>query len=112
MAEHDMADKIYEAVAVAHNTGRLRKGVDETTKAIERGTAKLVVGAADVAPPELLMHLPVLCTEKHIPYVTVPAKVELGKAAGINVPTSAVAISEEGEAKRLVAEIAAKLSAK
>ncbi len=112
MAEHSIADKVYEAVALAQNSGKLRKGVNETTKAIERGVAKLVVTAADVAPPEIIMHLPLLCGEKHVPYAVVPSKVELGKSAGINVPTAAIAIAEEGEAKKLVAEIALKLEKK
>lgn len=106
MAERDITEKVYEAVALARNTGKLRKGVNESTKAIERGNAKLLVMAKDVSPPELLMHLPVLCGEKHVPFVSVPSKTDLGKAAGINVPTSAVTISEEGEAKKLVADIA------
>jgi large subunit ribosomal protein L7Ae len=71
--------------------------------------AKLVVMAEDVTPEEVLMHLPVLCKEKQVPFVYVPSKEELGKAAGINVPTSSIAIVEEGDSKNLVADIAAKV---
>ena len=64
-----------------------------------------------LTPPEILMHLPVLCEEKKIPYVYVPSKVELGKACGIDVPTSSIAIAQEGDAKKLIADIAEKVGA-
>jgi large subunit ribosomal protein L7Ae len=105
----DLAEKVYEAVTIAKTSGKIRKGVNETTKAIDRGIAKLVVMAEDVTPPEILMHLPVLCEEKKIPYAYVPSKVELGKACGIDVPTSSIAIAQEGDAKKLIHEIAEKV---
>lgn len=101
----DLVNKTYEAVSVAKATGKLRKGVNETTKAIERGIAKLVIMARDVTPEEILMHLPVMCSEKQVPYMYVPSKLELGKASGIEVPTSSIAIVEEGDAKKLIADI-------
>jgi len=105
----DLVNKVYEAVTVAKATGKVRKGVNETTKAIERGVAKLVVMAQDVEPEEILMHLPILCNEKQVPFVYVPSKLELGKASGIEVPTSSIAIAEDGDAKKLISEIATKV---
>jgi large subunit ribosomal protein L7Ae len=101
-----MADeeKAYEAVEVARTTGKIKKGTNEVTKAIERGNAKLVVIAKDINPPEITMHLPLLCREKKIPFVEVPSREELGAAAGIQVATAAIAITEPGEAKNLVKE--------
>ncbi len=107
----ELVNKILEAVTIAKTTGKVRKGVNETTKAIERGIAKLVVMAEDVTPEEVLMHLPILCEEKQVPYVYVPLKMELGKASGIDVPTSSIAIIEEGDSKKLIAEIADKVKA-
>ena len=101
-------DKIYEAVEVAKATGKLRKGTNETTKAIEKGEAKLVVIAKDISPPEITMHLPLLAEEKGVPCVEVSSKEELGAAAGIDVPTGSVAIVVEGEAKNLIKEIVKK----
>ncbi len=101
----ELAEKAYEAVEIAKDTGKLQRGVNETTKAVERGVAKLVIVAEDVSPEEILMHLPVLCGEKKIPYISVPSKMELGKASGIEVPTSSIAISEAGDAKKLVEDI-------
>ncbi len=100
-----MSEKIYEAVELAKKTGKLSKGTNEATKAIERGTAKLVVIAKDVTPPEITMHIPLLCKEKGIPCVVAASREELGAAAGLGVPTAAVAITKEGEAKDLIKEL-------
>ncbi|RLJ07480.1 MAG: 50S ribosomal protein L7ae [Candidatus Aenigmatarchaeota archaeon] len=101
----DLAAKVYEAVKIAATTGKVRKGVNETTKAIERGLAKFVAIAEDVSPEEIVMHLPVLCDEKQVPYLYVPSKEELGKAAGITVAASSVAVTEEGDAKKILEEL-------
>ncbi|MBL7054417.1 50S ribosomal protein L7ae [Candidatus Woesearchaeota archaeon] len=101
-------DKIYEAVEIAKATGKLRKGTNETTKALEKGEAKLIVIAKDVSPPEITMHLPLLAEEKGVTCVEVPSKEELGAAAGIDIPTGSIAIVEEGEAKNLIKEISKK----
>nr|2FC3_A Chain A, 50S ribosomal protein L7Ae [Aeropyrum pernix] len=105
----DLAEKAYEAVKRARETGRIKKGTNETTKAVERGLAKLVVIAEDVDPPEIVMHLPLLCDEKKIPYVYVPSKKRLGEAAGIEVAAASVAIIEPGDAETLVREIVEKV---
>ena len=105
----DLTDKIYEAVEIAKNTGKLRKGVNETTKCVERGLAKLVILASDVEPAEILMHLPTVCDEKKVLCVEVPSKLELGKAAGIDVGTSSIAIEESGDAKKAIEDIGKKL---
>ncbi len=105
----ELAEKALEAVEIARDTGRIRKGTNETTKAVERGQAKLVIIAEDVDPEEIVAHLPPLCEEKEIPYIYVPSKKELGAAAGIEVPAASVAIIEPGKARELVEEIAMKV---
>jgi large subunit ribosomal protein L7Ae len=90
-------DQAYESVELAKKTGKIKKGTNEVTKAIERGVAKLVVYAKDVSPPEVVMHLKPLCEEKEIPCVEVDSKEELGAAAGLQVSTSAVAVMQEGK---------------
>ena len=91
--------KVLEIVEIARTTGKIRKGANETTKAIEKGEAKLVVYAADVSPKEIIMHLPLLCKDKNILCVEVSRKEDLGAAAGLAVGTAAVAVVNEGEAK-------------
>jgi len=109
-ASKEIMEKVYEAIEVAKATGKLAKGANEATKALERGTAKLVAIAGDVSPPEIVMHLPLLAKEKDTPCIKVGTKDELGTAAGLSVGTTAIAITQEGEAKKLIKEIAAALS--
>lgn len=103
-----MADeaRILEAIEIARSTGKIRIGANETTKAIEKGEAKLVVYAADVNPKEITMHLPLLCKDKNVACAEVSKKDDLGAAAGLAVGTAAVAIVKEGEAKALVEDLA------
>ncbi len=104
-----LSDRTYDAVEKARDTGTIRKGANEVTKAVERGDADLVVIAEDVEPPEIVMHLAPLCTEKGIPYTFVPQKEELGLAAGLNVQTTAVAITGAGSAGDTVDDIVSKV---
>lgn len=105
----ELTDKTFQALNSARDTGKIRKGSNETTKAIERKQAQLVVIAEDVTPPEIVAHLPILCDEKDIPYIYVAKKDELGRAAGLTVPTSSIAIIEPGEGKKIVSDIAARI---
>lgn len=104
-----LAEQTYSAVEKARDTGEIRIGTNEATKAIERGNADLVVIASDVDPAEIVMHLPALCKEKDIEYVYVPSREELGLAAGIGVQSAAVAISEAGSSEDDIEEIADKV---
>jgi len=105
----ELSDIAYEALQVARDTGKIRRGTNETTKAIERGTAKLVYVAEDVQPPEVVAHLPLLCEERKITYVFVPSKTRLGQATGLDVGSAAACILEPGDASELVKEIAQRL---
>ena len=104
----DLQEKALEAVETARNSGKIRKGTNEVTKAVERGNAKLVLIGSDVTPPEIVMHLPMLCEEKQITYIYTPRE-DIGDVVGIKVPTAAACIVEEGKAKDLVAEVAEKV---
>ena len=104
-ASKDVVEKVYQAIELAKTTGKLKKGVNEVTKAIERGTAKLVAYAADVSPAEVVMHLPLLCKEKKTMCYKVGTKEELGAAAGLSLGTTAVAIVVEGEAKNILKDL-------
>ncbi len=101
-----MSEKAYELVEIAKRSGKIKKGVNEVTKSIERGKAKVVITAQDASPKEIIMHIPLLCEEKGITHKEVPSKEELGVAAGMPISTVAVAILDEGEAKEQVKELA------
>ena len=99
---HEVSEAAYEALQISVKTGRVKKGTNETTKAVERGQAKLVLIAGDVEPPEVVAHLPLLCEERKISYVFVPSKEKLGVSAGIDVSSAAAAINNVGEAMSLI----------
>lgn len=101
----ELAEKAYEAVEKARDSGKIRRGTNEVTKAIERKQVALVVIAEDVDPPEIVAHMPALCDEKGVSYVFVPSKKELGTAAGIDVGAASIAIAEAGEGADLVKEV-------
>ncbi len=106
----DVKAKALEAITVAADTGRIRKGANEATKSIESGTATLVVIAEDVDPEEVVMHLPMLCGEKNIAYCYVTTKKELGTAAGLPVTCAAIAIEKPGNAAELVKSVQEKVA--
>lgn len=96
---------IYSIVEKARRTGKIEKGTNEVTKAIERGTAKFVVYALDVEPKEIVQHLSILCKEKGIPCKEVENKQKLGIAVGLPVAASSVAIISAGDAERDIASL-------
>ena len=102
----ELSEKALQLVQIASESGKLRIGTNEVTKSSERSEAKLVVMAEDVDPVEILIHVPMLCEEKRIPYVYVPKKQRLGQSAGLTKSAASVAIVEAGEGKGLLEEIA------
>ncbi|MBD0300014.1 MAG: 50S ribosomal protein L7ae [Nitrososphaera sp.] len=106
----DLVNAVYEAVRVSKQSGKVRKGTNETTKAIERGVSKLVVIAEDVEPPEVVAHLPILCEERKAPFIFVPSKQQLGASLGIDVGSAAATIVDAGEAQHIVEQVVSSIS--
>ncbi|WP_135828844.1 50S ribosomal protein L7Ae [Halorussus halobius] len=105
----DLQDRAVEALEVARDTGTVKKGTNETTKAVERGNADLVYIAEDVQPEEIVMHLPELADEKGIPFVFVETQDDIGHAAGLEVGSAAAAVTDAGEAEDDVEDVADKV---
>ena len=95
----------YQIIEKAAKTGKIEKGTNEVTKAIERGTAKFVAYASDVEPKEIVQHIPLLCKEKNIPFQEVDNKQKLGIAAGLPVSASSVAVVEPGDAEKDISSL-------
>ncbi|MBM3230024.1 50S ribosomal protein L7ae, partial [Candidatus Parvarchaeota archaeon] len=102
----DVSAKALEAISVAKDTGKIRKGVNEVTKAVESGRAVFVVIAEDVDPEEVVMHIPMIASEKSIPFCYVATRKELGTAAGMQVPTTTVAVEKAGNSNELIRDVA------
>jgi len=102
----ELSDKAYSLAEIAREGGKIKKGTNEVTKAVERGSAAIVIMAVDVNPPEILAHIPALCDERNVAYVYVPSKAELGNAIGLEKPTASIAILDVGKGKPIFDEIA------
>ncbi len=105
----DLQDRALDALEVARDTGSVKKGTNETTKAVERGNADLIYVAEDVTPEEIVMHLPELADEKGISFIFVETQDDVGHAAGLEVGSAAAAIVDAGEASDDVEDIASKV---
>ena len=108
----ELVPQIVEMLSVAKESGKVKKGINETTKSIERRAAQFVVIAGDVSPEEIVIHIPMLCKDKGVPYAFVPTKKELGGAIGIIVGTSAIAVENAGGAAEKLQDIVKRLPKK
>lgn len=63
------------------------------TKTLNRGIAEFIVMAADAEPLEIILHLPLLCEDKNVPYVFVRSKQALGRACGVSRPVIATSVT-------------------
>jgi len=100
-----------EVLETARDTGKIKKGTNEATKAIERGVALLVFLGTDVTPEEIVAHIPPLSDEQGIPYIYIKKQNDLGAAAGLDVGSAAVAIVDAGKGKAAIEELIKKLQA-
>ncbi|MDD1718381.1 MAG: 50S ribosomal protein L7Ae [Methanoregulaceae archaeon] len=101
----EIQNKALEALEIARDTGKIKKGSNEATKAIERSIAQLVLIGGDVEPEEIVMHLGPLCDEKKIPYIFINKQNDIGTASGLDVGSTAAAIVKPGKAKELIDDI-------
>ncbi len=104
----ELASKTYEALQLAKQSGKIRKGINEVTKSVERGAATFVVMAEDIEPEEIAMHIPSLCEQKKVPYSYVPSKLELGKSIGLSVQCAAIAVEAQGSASQALKDVISK----
>merc|ERR1712224_996865 len=93
LADQQLTVTILELVQQAANYKQLKKGANEATKTLNRGISEFVVLAADATPLEILLHLPLLCEDKNVPYVFVPNKEALGRACGVSRPVISCSIT-------------------
>ena len=99
--------QIFSIVQKAIESGKVKCGVNEVTKSVERKQAKLVVYASDVSPKEIVAHLGPLSKEMDILCYEVGTKQELGSLLGIKT-TSALSIVDCGSAKAEVDSLSSK----
>ena len=83
---------------------QLKKGANEATKTLNRGICEFIIMAADIEPIEIVLHLPLLCEDKNVPYVFVPSKIALGRACGVSRAVVAASVTTN-EARELQSQI-------
>ena len=74
MADNALTQKIFNLVQQASSYQQLKKGANEATKTLNRGQSEFIIMAGDAQPLEILLHLPLLCEDKNVPYVFVQSK--------------------------------------
>ena len=104
LADADLTIALLDLVQQATNYKQTKKGANEATKTLNRGISEVIIMAADTEPIEILLHLPLLCEDKNVPYVFVPSKVALGRACGVSRPVIACSITTN-EASQLKSSI-------
>uniref|UniRef100_U5ELX6 Putative 60s ribosomal protein n=1 Tax=Corethrella appendiculata TaxID=1370023 RepID=U5ELX6_9DIPT len=107
LADQALTSKIMTLIQQAVNYKQLRRGANEATKTLNRGLSEFIVMAADTEPLEILLHLPLLCEDKNVPYVFVRSKQALGRACGVSRPIIAcsVTINEGSQLKAQIVTI-------
>ena len=93
MADQVLTTKLMNLVQQAANYKQIKKGANEATKTLNRNLAELIVMAGDAEPIEILLHLPLLCEDKNVPYVFVRSKHALGRACGVSRQVIACSIT-------------------
>ncbi|XP_033018614.1 NHP2-like protein 1 isoform X1 [Lacerta agilis] len=93
LADAQLTKTLLDLVQQSCNYKQLRKGANEATKTLNRGIAEFIVMAADAEPLEIILHLPLLCEDKNVPYVFVRSKQALGRACGVSRPVIACSIT-------------------
>ncbi|XP_058447316.1 NHP2-like protein 1 homolog [Malaya genurostris] len=107
LADQALTSKIMTLIQQAVNYKQLRRGANEATKTLNRGLAEFIVMAADAEPLEIILHLPLLCEDKNVPYVFVRSKQALGRACGVSRPivSCSVTINEGSQLKSQIVTI-------
>ncbi|GAU90204.1 hypothetical protein RvY_02655 [Ramazzottius varieornatus] len=107
LADPTLTNKVMNVCQQAVSYKQLKKGANEATKALNRGIAELIVLSADAKPLEILLHLPLLCEDKNVPYIFVRSKAALGRACGVSRPVIACAVlaSEGSQLKSQIQDL-------
>jgi U4/U6 small nuclear ribonucleoprotein SNU13 len=93
LADTELSSKILDLAQQATHYKQIKKGANEATKTLNRGISEFIIMAADAEPIEILLHLPLLCEDKNVPYVFVPSKIALGRACGVSRPVISASIT-------------------
>jgi ribosomal protein L7Ae-like RNA K-turn-binding protein len=83
IADKVFSMQIFDLIELAVEFKQIKRGANESTKVLKRGLVEIIIIAADAEPLEIVLHLPLLCEDKNVPYIFVSSKQNLGKACGV-----------------------------
>jgi U4/U6 small nuclear ribonucleoprotein SNU13 len=92
LATTEQEKEVLDLLTDCEKVKQAKRGSNEVTKMINRNMAEFVLLAADTIPIEIIMHLPLLCEDKGVPYLWVSSRDMIGKACGLPRPVTAAAI--------------------
>jgi U4/U6 small nuclear ribonucleoprotein SNU13 len=92
LADAELEKDLLDLVTECEKVRQIKKGANEVTKAINRNTAEFIIIAADTVPIEIVLHLPLLCEDKGVPFVWVSTRTALSKALNMHRPVTSTAI--------------------
>ncbi|XP_036039325.1 NHP2-like protein 1 [Onychomys torridus] len=101
LVDTSLTKKLLDLIQQSRNYKQLRKGANGVTKPLNRGISEFIVMAADAESLEIILHLPLLCKDKNVPYVFLHSKQALGWACGVSRPviTCSVTIKKGSQLK-------------
>jgi len=105
MASKKMTKKIYKIVKKAAKSKQIRLGVKDVGKALRKKEKGIIVLAGDVSPIDVYSHMAVMCEENKIPYVYVPARIDLGFASQTKRATCVVLVKKGEDYSELYSEL-------
>ena len=106
-AHSELEKQIFKVCEKAITLKKLKRGANEATKALNRDIAEVIILAADATPLEIILHLPLLCEDKNVPYIFVKSMAALGAACGTSRNVVACSLVKKFNDNALEAEIQA-----
>ncbi|XP_027657897.1 H/ACA ribonucleoprotein complex subunit 2 isoform X2 [Falco biarmicus] len=74
LASRKLTRKLYKCIRKAAKHKKIRRGVKEVQKFINKGEKGITVLAGDTLPIDVYCHIPIMCEDRSIPYAYVPSK--------------------------------------
>lgn len=111
MADAKLQQDIFTVVNEAKTHGQLKKGANEVTKSLNRGTCSLVVLAGDTEPLAIILHLPLLCEDKNVPYIYISSRSDLGRQCDLsrNVVACGITTNPDSPISKRVDDLKSKI---
>lgn len=106
LASKKMTKRLFKCVKKASKSKKkLVRGVKDVTKALRKKEKGLVILAGDVSPLDTYSHVPIMCEEHKIPYVFVPARIDLGLACQTKRSACVVLVKKDDDYSDLYSEL-------